>query len=105
MWPHLLNSSFADYIFAQVRFKKCVDTETLLLHQQLVSSIQTMPCPTSHAGCQLVVHQGIFLRQVTPVHLALALWLPVWGLISVSAYGRLCGLRLSIQHPANELTH
>lgn len=27
------------------------------------------------------------------------------GLISVSAYGCLCGLRLSIQHPANELTH
>lgn len=27
------------------------------------------------------------------------------GLISVSAYGCLCGLRLSIQQPANELTH
>lgn len=39
-------------------------------------------------------------------NLAVALELPVvWRLISVSAYGRLCGLRLSIQHPPNELTH
>lgn len=43
-----------------------------------------------------------------PLHLALALQSLAargGGLISVSADGRLCGLSLSIQHPANELTH
>lgn len=62
-----------------------------------------------YVSCRLSVGgiPGDFLAAGNPGHLALALQLrlAMWGLISVSACGCLCGLRLSIQHPANELTH
>lgn len=54
--------------------------------------------------------RGIFPPAGNPLCLALALQSLVVALfffllISVSAYNRLCGPRLAIQHPANELTH